>query len=350
MNTLSGIERAMTIVGRSVANSPRTTVGRMVSMNAKTTQTAKRKPNIASWVSVSICSWMSGPWSDTITMPMSGGSPVMPLMASRTADVTSIVFASGVFTTDTLTLRWPFVREILVGAPTPKLTSATSRRRTGPDADAPTTRSSISWTEPKACVVLAITARPPSSIRPAGSDRLFSLRAADTWSSDSPFDASLSGSTLTATRRSISPAVRTRRMPSTSEIAGRTRDWTTRWISATSRSETTLNCMTGISLGFSLPTAGSPTPAGKVTPFTAALTSLSAPAISVPNTNVASTRELPSFVIDSTVSRPSIPVMARSTGAVTARRTASGPADGYRTETVTSGNSISGKSSTLRDR
>ena len=73
--------------------------------------------------------------------------------------------------------------------------------------------------------------------------------------------------------------------------------------------------MTGISLGFSLPTVGSITPAGKATPLTAVLTSLSAAAMSVPNTNVASTRELPSFVIDSTASRPSIPVIARSTGA-----------------------------------
>ena len=126
----------------------------------------------------------------------------MPSTASRTAVVTSIVFASGVFTTDTLTLRWPFVREMLVGAPAPRLTSATSRRRTGPDADAPTTRSSISSTEPKACVVLATTARPPSNTRPAGSDRLFSLSAAATRASGMPFAASLSGSTVTATRRS----------------------------------------------------------------------------------------------------------------------------------------------------
>ena len=138
-------------------------------------------------------------------------------------------------------------------------------------------------------------------------------------------------------------------MPSMSEIAGRTRDRTMSWVSAMSRSDTTLNCMTGISVGLNRPTAGSSAPAGKTTSFTAALTWPSAAGISVPNLKVASTRELPSVVLDPMASRPSIPTRARSTGAVTSPKTASGPAAGYRMETVTSGNSISGKSSTLKD-
>ena len=38
----------MTMVGRSVLKNPRTNVGRIVNMKAKTTETAKMKPNIAS--------------------------------------------------------------------------------------------------------------------------------------------------------------------------------------------------------------------------------------------------------------------------------------------------------------
>ena len=54
VKTLNGIDRAMTTVGRRVLSSPRGTVGLSVSMNAKTTVTANRNPNIASLSSVSI--------------------------------------------------------------------------------------------------------------------------------------------------------------------------------------------------------------------------------------------------------------------------------------------------------
>ena len=61
VKTLRGIERAITTVGRRVLKKPLTIVGRMVSMKAKTTDTANRNPNIASLTRVSICRWMSGP-------------------------------------------------------------------------------------------------------------------------------------------------------------------------------------------------------------------------------------------------------------------------------------------------
>ena len=44
VKTLSGIARPMTTVGRRVLSSPRGTVGFSVSMNAKTTVTAKQEP------------------------------------------------------------------------------------------------------------------------------------------------------------------------------------------------------------------------------------------------------------------------------------------------------------------
>ena len=54
VNTLRGMDSAITMVGRMVLNMPRTKVGRMVNMNAKTTVTANRNPNIASLVRLSI--------------------------------------------------------------------------------------------------------------------------------------------------------------------------------------------------------------------------------------------------------------------------------------------------------
>ena len=120
---------------------------------------------------------MLGPWSDTMTISTSDGSPFSPSSASRTADVTSIVFASASLTMDTPTLGLPLVREMLFGAAAPRLTSAMSPRRTGPDSDMPTTRPLRSSMESNVCVVLARTACPPSKMAPAGRLTLFSLRA-----------------------------------------------------------------------------------------------------------------------------------------------------------------------------
>ena len=66
----------------------------------------------------------------------------------------------------------------------------------------------------------------------------------------------------------------------------------------------------------------------------------------VPKTKVASTRALPSNVVDWTLSRFSMPAMADSMGAVTPETTASGLAAGYSAAMATSGNSISGNRST----
>ena len=54
VNTLSGMERPMTMVGRNVLAMPRRIVGRMVSMKTKTTETAKKKPKIPSRLRLSI--------------------------------------------------------------------------------------------------------------------------------------------------------------------------------------------------------------------------------------------------------------------------------------------------------
>ena len=72
---------------------------------------------------------MLGPWSETMTISTSAGSPVRPSSASRTAVVTSIVFASASLTMDTPTLGLPFVREMLFGAAAPRLTPATSAEK-----------------------------------------------------------------------------------------------------------------------------------------------------------------------------------------------------------------------------
>ena len=75
MNTLRGMDSAMTAVGRRVVKNPFTNVGRMVSMKANTTDTANRNPNNASRSRLSIWSWISGPWSVTTMMSMSAGMP-----------------------------------------------------------------------------------------------------------------------------------------------------------------------------------------------------------------------------------------------------------------------------------
>ena len=271
---------------------------------------------------------MSGPWSDTMTISTSAGSPVRPSSASRTSSDTSTVFASASFRTDTLMLGLPLVCDMDVGLPAPRLTFATSLRRMGPNSDAPTIRFAISSTEASVWMVLAGTACPPSKMRPAGMLRLFSLRAAETWNRDTPLAAILCGSTATWTRRSTSPVTWICRMPGMSEITGSTSACTSFAISACSLSAITLNCIMGSSLGLKRPTVGRPTPAGKSMLATAVATSASAAAMSVPNTKVARIMELPSNVLDCTVSRPAMPDMAVSIGSVTSRTTASGFADG----------------------
>ena len=130
----------MTAVGLMVVNSPRTMVGRMVSMNANTTETAKRKPKVPSLTRLSICLWMSGPWSLTTMMLTSSGMPVMVSRVSFTTVVTSRVLASGPFVTDTESPGCPLMREMLEGRAEPKETVATSDSRTGPDSLAAMTR------------------------------------------------------------------------------------------------------------------------------------------------------------------------------------------------------------------
>ena len=298
MKTLSGIERPMTTVGRRVLNRPRTTVGRMVSMKANTTDTANRKPKTASLRRLSICFCMSGPWSETTMISTSGGRPSSRSSASRTAVVTSMVLTSASLRIDTLMPGLPLVREMLVGMPSLRLTSATSPNLTGPLSGAATTRSSISCNESKVWVVLTRTAWPLSKTRPAGSVRLFSLRAEATWDRETPLSTRLSGLTATRTCRSTSPATCTCITPSISDSAGRMRERTTLRTPATPRSETTPNCITGIWPGLKRPTVGSWTPSTKGMPFIAAATSLSARTMSVPNSKVRITMELPSKVVD----------------------------------------------------
>ena len=140
MNTLRGMDRPMTTVGRRVLKNPRTTVGRMVSMKAKTTDTANRNPNVPSRTRLSIWPWISGPWSVTTMTSTSSGMPSRLARTSLTAVVTSTVLASG--SLDTLTERpgLPLVREMLEVRPAPNVTSATSESRTEPVSFTPTTR------------------------------------------------------------------------------------------------------------------------------------------------------------------------------------------------------------------
>ena len=226
VNTLSGIDMAITTVGRSVLNSPFRIVGLNDTMNANTTVTANRNPYIASRKSVSICPWMLGPWSETMTMSTSGGSPCSPSSASLTASVTSIVLASASLMMETPTLGFPFVREMLAGAAAPILTSATSPSSTGPESDTPTTRPSRSSIDSSVCVVLASTACPPSMMAPAGRLTLLSLRAVAISNSETPSASILAGSAAIWTRRSTSPVTWVWRTPSMSESAGSMRDWT----------------------------------------------------------------------------------------------------------------------------
>ena len=180
VNTLRGMDRPMTTVGRMVLNMPRMKVGRMVSMKAKTTDTANRKPKVPSCTSVSICRSISGPWSATTMRLTSSGMPSMFSSRSLTAVVTSRVLASAPFRTETARPGWPLVREMLDGRPCPRLTVATSERRTRPDGPFPTTRLLSSSTESREWVVLAMTACLPSNSSPAGRVRLFSWSTEET--------------------------------------------------------------------------------------------------------------------------------------------------------------------------
>ena len=186
----------------------------------------------------------------------------------------------------------------------------------------------MSSIESSVWVVLAITAWEPSNTRPAGRVRLFSLSAAEIWNSEIPFAAILSASATIRTLRSTSPVSEMFWTPSIPEISGRTRDSTMSWTSYRSRSETTLNWMTGNSSGLNRPTFGSSAPEGIGTSFTAAAMALSASAMSVPYLNVAKMAALPSRDVDLMVSNPGVPSMALSMGSVNWRTTASGSAEG----------------------
>ena len=190
MNTLRGMDRPMTTVGRSVLKNPRTNVGLMVSMKAKTTDTANRNPNVPSRTRLSIWPWISGPWSVTTMTSTSSGMPSRLARTSLTPLVTSTVLASG--SLDTLTERpgLPLVRDMLEVRPAPNVTSATSESRTGPVSVTPTptpplrftptTRFRKSSTDSREWVVFAITACVPSKSSPAGRVTLLSRRAEET--------------------------------------------------------------------------------------------------------------------------------------------------------------------------
>ena len=319
-------------------------------MNAKTTETAKRNPNTPSRTSLSIWRWMSGPWSVTTMISTSSGMPPMEARVSLTAVVTSRVFASAFLETLTERPGLPLVRDMLEGRPAPNDTSATSESRTGPDSLTPTTSPRSSSTESSVCVVFAITARCPSKSSPAGSVTLFSRRAASIWKMVTPLAAILSRSAATLTLRSTSPISWTCITPSISSISGMISSFTSSCTSGSGLSDTMPSWITGKASGVKRPTVGSSTEAGNATPFSAFSTWASAAAMSVPYRKVAKTADLPSDEVDWTVSRPSAPAIARSIGPVTSRATASGSAEGYDANTLTSGNSICGKSSTFRER
>ena len=181
---------------------------------------------------------------------------------------------------------------------------------------------------------------PPLEITPPGRVMLFSRSACDTWNSDTPFSDAFSRSTDTSALRSTSPDTSTPNTPSTADISGTIRDSTMRCSSATLRlcsaslragsrpPSITLSCSTGNSSGLMRATIGSLTPLGNATPLTLELTTFSALAMSVPNSNDARMIDRFSVEIDCIVSRPSTPEIAFSMGAVTSRATASGFADG----------------------
>ena len=206
----------------------------------------------------------------------------MPSSASLTAVVTSTVLASGCLVMETPMPGLPFVRSMLSGTPLPKVTVATSARRTTPAAEPPTMRSSISSTDSSVWVVLAMTACEPSKMTPAGSVRLFSLNAPATWNRGMLLAAILSASTVMRTLRSTVPARATSITPSSPEISGTMRDCTISCISGRGLSDMTLNWITGKSSGLKRPTSGSCTLSGKATPPTAASMAACASAMSVP--------------------------------------------------------------------
>src|SRR3712207_2471828 len=95
-------------------------------------------------------------------------------------------------------------------------------------------------------------------------------------------------------------------------------------------------------------TSGSSACCGSSMPSRALPSSASASSVSVSSENSMSTTENPADEVDRTLSIPSTSSTAASTGCVTCSSTRSGPAPGTVVETVTIGNSISGKSSWLR--
>ena len=128
---LSGIDSPITTVGRSVLRIPMMTDGLIVRKNRNTTETASVSPRMASRSRVVICDWMSGPWSLTVRICAPFSSPRISSRASWTPVVTSMVLASGCLTTAMPMLGWPFVLDMLVGIPEPRVMSATSPRVTG---------------------------------------------------------------------------------------------------------------------------------------------------------------------------------------------------------------------------
>src|SRR3712207_369739 len=95
-------------------------------------------------------------------------------------------------------------------------------------------------------------------------------------------------------------------------------------------------------------TSGSCACCGSVMPSRALPNSASASSVSVSSANSIRTTEKPAEEVDWMLSMPSMSSTAASTGWVTCSSTRSGPAPGTGVETVTIGNSISGKSSWLR--
>ena len=117
MKMLSGIESAITTVGRRDVKAPTIAFGRSVRKNTNTTSTARTSPRIASRSSVVIWLSMIGPSSETITTSTPAGNSPTSSSASSTAVVTSIVFASGSLIMDTPMLGLPLVRDMLVAVP-----------------------------------------------------------------------------------------------------------------------------------------------------------------------------------------------------------------------------------------
>ena len=143
-----------------------------------------------------------------------------------------------------------------------------------------------------------------------------------------PLRSSFSGSTVTSTWLSTSPATSTLNTPSTELIAGSIDDSSICCSSSMLRSPTMLNWSTGNESGLIRLTLGVSTVAGSRTLFRFDVMVLSASSMSVPYLKLASIIERFSDDIDWIVSSPSTPEIVPSIGAVTSRTTASGLAEG----------------------